>query len=92
MTPLARRRHEVVSPDLPDAFARPGAYGDVQGARFNAPSGSTAAAHVPATAITEPVGIPTHLSLPPNRSPALDLSHDQQPPASIENGTNDKDT
>jgi hypothetical protein len=38
--------------------------------------------------LSEPVGIPPHLSLPPFRSAALDLPHDQQPPAC---GTNDTD-
>src|SRR5262245_7446266 len=47
--------------------------------RFNAPSGSPAASARAAAVIKESIGIPPHLSLPPFPSPALNLSHDNQP-------------
>jgi hypothetical protein len=40
-----------------------------------------------AAVISESIGIPPHLSLPPFPSPALCVCHDQQPPGRIENGT-----
>src|SRR4029453_687903 len=48
--------------------------------RFNAPGGSPAASARAAAEIGGSIGIPSHLSLPPLRFPALNLSHDQHPP------------
>ena len=53
--------------------------------RFNAPRGSPAASARAAAVISESIGIPPHLSLPPVPCPALSLSHDQQ----HENGETD---
>ncbi len=45
-----------------------------------------------AAAISESIGIPPHLSLPPFPSPALHLSQDDQKARRLENGTNDEKT
>lgn len=42
-----------------------------------------------AAAISESIGIPSHLSLPPCRYPTLSLSRDHRAPSLIENGRND---
>src|SRR5213083_2668882 len=52
--------------------------------RFNAPRGSPAARARAAAVISESIGIPSHLSLPPFRYPALNVSHDQRPSGRIE--------
>ncbi len=44
--------------------------------RFNAPSASPAASARPAAVISESIGIPSHLSLPAFRCPAINISHD----------------
>src|SRR5580692_7126948 len=60
--------------------------------RFNAPRGSPAASARAAAVIRESIRIPTHLSLPPLRCPALNIAHGNQTPSHIENGTKgDKD-
>src|SRR4030095_10080582 len=45
---------------------------------FIAPSGSPAASARAAAVISESMGIPSHLSLPLFRDPALNLSHDKR--------------
>jgi hypothetical protein len=40
-----------------------------------------------AAMISESIGIPSHLSLPPCRYPTLSLSHDHRAPSLIENGS-----
>src|SRR5436309_9082355 len=52
--------------------------------RVNAPRGSHAARSRAAAVISETIGIPSHLSLPPFRYPALNVSHDQRPSGRIE--------
>ena len=51
--------------------------------RCNAPRGSPAASARAAAVISESIGIPPHLSLPPFEGPALNISHDHQPPGHI---------
>ena len=58
--------------------------------RFSAPRGSPAASARAAAVISESIGIPPHLSLPPFDTPALSLSRDDQPARRSENGTNDE--
>src|SRR4029450_1287243 len=52
--------------------------------RFGARGGPPATSARAAAVISESIGIPSHLSLPPFGYPALNLSHDQQPPRHIE--------
>src|SRR5439155_24079195 len=53
--------------------------------RFSAPRGSPAASARAAAVISESIGIPPHLSLPPVRSPAVNVSHGLGPPGRTEN-------
>src|SRR6266571_948416 len=57
--------------------------------RFSAPRGSPAASARAAAVISESMGIPPHLSLPPFDARHY-LSHDHQPARRIENGTDDE--
>src|SRR6202011_2719997 len=53
--------------------------------RFSAPRGSPAASARAAAVIRESIGIPSHLSLPPLRCPALNI--DNQTPSQSEKAT-----
>src|SRR5438445_4840265 len=57
--------------------------------RFSAPRGSPAASARAAAVISESIGIPPHLSLPPVRSPAVNVSHGQGPPGRTGNARGD---